>query len=238
MATHDGKKIIVLGAEKYPSNSYKSKSPDEGSVVERPKAKKVAVARRVKKPFLKRFSDTFLEGGTGKDVVDYIVHDVIIPASKSTVADLIEGAIDMVLFGEEGGRRGRRRGSGVVRDRGRSYVSYSDMYEGSTRTGRDGRPPVRRPHDVEPARATLDRRGVESISLGSRAEAELVLGELVEMMNEYQVVSLADLYEMVGFSSSFPDTKYGWYEFESVCRTERTRDGWALVLPRPVAIES
>lgn len=234
MATHDGKKIVVLGQEKYPSNSYKSKTPEEGGAAERPKAKRVAVARRVKKPFLKRFSDTFLEGGTGKDVMDYIIHDVVIPATKSTVADLVEGAIDMVLFGEEGGRRGRRR-SGVIRDRGRSYVSYADMYEGSTR---GGRPPVRRPHDVEPARAVIDRRGVESIILGSRAEAELVLGELVEMMNEYQVVSLADLYDMVGLSSEYTDTKYGWYEFESVCRTIRTREGWALDLPRPVTIES
>lgn len=225
-------RIIVLGEENYPPNSNRSKTANAGlDPNPRPRRAKIATAKRVKKPFIKRFSDTFVEGGTGSDVFKYILYDVIIPATKSTIADLVEGAIDMVLFGEEGGRRGGRR---VLRDKGRSYVSYSDMYDGSTR--RNGRPPVRRPHNVEPAVTSMNRHGVENLVLNSRAEAEIVLGEMLELVNEYGVVSLADLYDLVGLTSDFTDNRYGWNDLPN-CSVSRVRDGWALILPRPVVID-
>jgi hypothetical protein len=224
-------KIVVLNNEDYPSNSKRSKEAHPKPNPEpRPRRGQIASAKRIKKPLLKRFADTFLEGGTGHDIGNYIMHDVVIPAAKSTIADLVEGAIEMLLFNGEGGRsrHATRRG-------GRSYVAYNSMYAGSTRRD-DGRPPVRRPHNVERATTGMSRNGVESIVLPSRQEAEIVLGELIELLNEYQVVTLSDLYDLTGLASDFTDNKYGWFELPE-CSTMRVRDGWALVLPRPVIVD-
>lgn len=231
-------KIVVLSAEKFPSNSKKSKDPNATPNSDpRPRRPKIATAKRIKQPFYKRFANTFIEGETGHDVLNYITYDVVIPAAKSTLADLVEGAIDMVLFGgERGGGRGRNRN--IVRSGGRSYMPYNSMYEGSTRGRRDdGRSAAaRRPFDVEPGRTAISRRGVESIVLGSRNEAEIVLGELVELVSEFGVASLADLYDLCGLSSEFTDNKYGWTDLPT-CTTRRVREGWVLELPRPVIID-
>lgn len=224
MAVQDSEKII-LSREKYPGNSLKDR-PETEEDTPRVKRPKVASAKRVKKSFFKRFSDSFLEGETGHDVMTYVVHDVVIPATKSTIADLVEGAIEMMLFG------GDRRGRNVSRNRGRSYVSYNDMYD----RGRSGssRGSVRRPHNVEPASRV--RHDFSGVILTSRGEAEIVLTELVDLVTEYGVASVSDLYDLVGLQSEFTDNKYGWFDLDGIS-TARVRDGWALELPRPRVIE-
>lgn len=209
---------IILNAERFPSNSMKKKS---SVVKERPKSQRLATAKRIKKPFIKRFSDTFMDGGTGHDVVNYIIHDVVIPAAKTTIAELVEGAIEMVLFGGEG------RSRSAIRNKNRSYVSYSDMYDKRRRPGdraeRSGRS-VRGRHDFT------------EYVLESRQEAELVLTNLVETLADYNVVSVGDLYDMLGVSTDYTDNKYGWTELDNASCV-RVRNGYILELPRPKLID-
>ena len=226
-------KIVVLSSDKYPGNSDRSKNPNaKPNPNPRPRRGQIATAKRIKKPFFTRFAETFLEPGTGQDVSNYIIHDVVIPAAKSTIVDLVEGAIEMVLFGGEGGGRSRH----ASRQGSRSFVSYNSMYEGSTRRGVTGRPPVRRPFNVDRGVPAISRAGIESIVLGSRQEAETVLGEMIELLSEYGTVSVADLYDLTGLSSEFTDNKYGWTDLQP-CSTHRERNGWILELPRPVVLE-
>ena len=228
----DPEEKIVLNREAYPSNSNKSKQT--APQVNRPRKTQVATARKVKKPILKRFAEAFGgEGNSGNDVFDYIMYDVVIPAAKSTFADLVEGAIDMVLFG--GGNA--RTQNYTHRSRGRSYVSYSDMYSGSggqSRQRSQGRPDARRPYNVEPAH--VNKHDFTSIVLGSRAEAEAVLSEMVEMVVEYGVVSVSDFYDLTGMPIDYTDNKYGWFDLRNIS-TVRVRDGWTIDLPRPNLIE-
>lgn len=230
---HDGKveSLVLLNKNQLPGNSRKSKEgAKEGCKVDpnRPKPKPVVTATRVKKPFIKRFTSAFMDGSsTNNEVVNYIVHDVVIPAAKSTIADLVEGAIEMVLFGGEGGGRSRH----AVRSKGRSYVSYSDMYD-----NRRGRPNVaRRPHNVEPA-LVRTRHDFSDIILGSRQEGEIVLSEMVELLESYGVVTVSDFYDLVGLTSDYTDQKYGWFDLPNIS-TVRVRNGWALELPRPKIVE-
>ena len=172
MPRDDPNDKIVLSSEAYPTNSKKAK--DEKSEEDKPKLKQLAVAKRVKKPFLKRLVDSFKEeGGSGKEVGDYVLYDVIVPAAKATLADLVEGAMNMVLFGGE--TRGAR---GIRRDKGRSYVSYADMYD----RGVGVRHGARRPHNVEPA--LRSRHDFSGVIMGSRGEAEEVLSAMVELVTE------------------------------------------------------
>jgi hypothetical protein len=188
----------------------------------------VAVARRVKKSLWQRLKDSFKEGGAGADVGSYIVHDVVIPAAKSTIADLVEGAIEMILFGD-GARNPRIRRAG-----GKSYVSYADLYsKGAPAQGRRASM-SRRSHNVEPA--SMVRNDFSGVVLGSRDEAEIVLSQMIDLVDEYDVVSVRELYELVGLPTDFTDNKIGWFDLDGVV-TKRTRDGWAIELPRPRVID-
>jgi len=186
----DGEKKLIFNKEEYPSNSYKNRETRR----DRKKIERVATAKRVKKPFHKRFTHAFMDGGEpGGDVANYILYDVIIPAAKSTIADLVEGAIDMILFGGTA-----RRSPYVSRNRGRSYVSYNDAYSTRQR-GSHTSSRALRPHNVEPAR--VNRHDFTSIVFGSRGEAETVLGELAQLVADYGSASVADFYDLAGITS-------------------------------------
>jgi len=222
---------IILSSTEFPGNSRKKTTVEKAEAVPREKRTKVASARRVRRSLLKRVSRTFEEGEPGREVINYVLYDVVIPAAKSTLADLVEGTIEMVLFG------GDSRNPRVRRSGGRSYVSYADAYKaGGSRSPGGIRHGARRPHDVEPATRRRGRQDISDIVLGSRPEAEKVLEELAEIVQEYGVASVADLYDLVGLDSEYTDQKFGWLDLEGIS-TMRGRDGWELVLPNPRIID-
>ena len=55
-------------------------------------------------------------------------------------------------------------------------------------------------------------------------------------INQYQIVSVADLYDLAGITCrSYTANKYGWTDLRSA-KVVRTRDGYILQLPRTVQI--
>lgn len=195
----------------YPSNSNKEKAKKEQKNIEKVVTGEV---KQKKKPLSKKFAEAFLNTD-GKDVGGYILYDVLIPAAKNTITDMVSNGIEMLLYGEAKGSRTRR-------DKGKSYVSYSSYYD------RDKRE-TRRPNN----RAT---HNFDDIIIESRGEAEEVLSRLVDIVEEYGVASVADLYELVGLASSFTDNKYGWDNLGNAY-VSRTRDGYIVNLPRTIIID-
>lgn len=210
------RKDLVIKTEEFPSNSFKSKEGKK-KVIER-----VEITQKVKqkkKPLGRRLAETFFDDDT-KSVGQYIIWDVLIPAAKSTISDIVTGGIEMLLYGE--GRdvsRGRTK-----RDKGRSYVSYSNYYE------RDEREKRR-------ARAKKNRHEFDDILLfDSRRDAENVLSRLIDLLDEYDEVSVSDLYEMIGLESNYTDRDWGWTNLRG-SYVERTRDGYVINLPRTEALD-
>lgn len=140
---------------------------------------------------------------------DYILQDVIIPAIKRTIATSISNGIDMLLYGEV---RNPRTGAG--------RVSYSGYYSSIDRN-RNGR--------------SNNRFAEEDCIFETRGEAELVLTRLDEMIEQYDVASVADLKELSGLIPKHTDFDYGWTCLGSAS-TERTRDGYVIKMPpaRPI----
>lgn len=194
--------------EGYPTNSHKSKQAEEPKKVGKVIKGDVIVK---KKTFGKKVMDTFL-GENIDSVLSYIIYDILVPAAKGTISDMIKGSIDMMLFGETRGRRGDR-------DRGGSYVQYDRYYKDRDRE-RYGR-----------SRQNVARHNFDDIILDSRDEAEDVVSHLVELVDTYGVASVADLYDLVGISSNFTDNKYGWYNLGGA-DVRRVRDGYLINLPR------
>ena len=80
------------------------------------------------------------------------------------------------------------------------------------------------------------RLNFDDIILESRGEAEEVLSHLLELVENYGVASVADLYELVGITGSFTDNKYGWTNL-STASVSRVRDGYLLNLPNATPID-
>ena len=83
------------------------------------------------------------------------------------------------------------------------------------------------------ARATHD---FGEIIIPTRPEADAVLEGLFAILEEYDVVSVSDLYEMTGVTSHFTDRKWGWTDLRG-SDIHRIREGWLLDLPRPEVID-
>jgi len=210
--------------DEFPSNSHKHIK--DGEKTEPKKIERVIegeVVRR-KKSLGKRFKETFIEGAP-KDVWGYVFFDVLVPQSKDIVSDVISSFIERMIYGDShrGGRRSRSR-------HGSSYghVDYENRYSsGSSRRREESRGMSRK------GRATHD---FDEIILETRVEAEEVIDRLFNRIEEFGTVSVADLYDMVGITSSYIDLKWGWMDFRGA-RVNHIRGGYLLDLPKPEPID-
>ena len=207
-------KIKTLIKE-YPANSHKKKE----EVAPEKKVKKVISGEVVtkKKPLGKRISETLFDDST-TNVGAYIFHDVIVPATKNTIADMVKGGIEMLLYGEVRGNRTKREGS-------RSIVNYGVFSE---RPRRDERTPA--------ASRNRARLNFDDIVLATRGDAEEVLSNLVDLTVDYGQATVGDLYDLVGITAAFTDNNWGWISL-STATVARVREGYMLDLPKPIALE-
>lgn len=200
--------------EEYKSNSHRSKEGRTEALTDRKKVEKVVHGRVRTKPKsgASKITDVFISEDAA-NVKSYIVMDVLVPAVKKAISDIVRDGIDMILYGES---RGRKSSSAS------GYVSYRDYSRSDDRDRfRDSRSRSSYAHD--------------DIILDSRGEAEEVLTRMDELIDTYGNVSVADLYDLVGKSSEYTDNKYGWMNIRNA-EPIRVRDGYMLKLPKALPI--
>lgn len=107
-----------MDATEYPSNSKKAAAAP--AVQEERKNVKIVTGpvKVRKKSEVKKLADVFISEDAGK-VKNYIFMDVLIPAVKKAISDIIINGVDMILYGESGRSR---RSSRMERS---SYRDYS-----------------------------------------------------------------------------------------------------------------
>lgn len=172
------------------------------------------IRRRKKSPLSKLTSVLF--GEDAKQVIDYILHDVLIPAAKSTITDMVTGGIERLVYGDEGARSSRLR-----RDKGQSVVSYSSFYKD---------------RDRQTQRPKRRGRTIDDLIFDKREEADRILDNLLAILEEYECVSVADLYDAVGITSNdFTIQNYGWTNLRDAS-VDRIRGGFLLNLPETEAL--
>lgn len=207
-----------------PNNSDKVKRGERNVTEVRKKLAPVVKGKVIKqkKSMWRRFKESII-GDDTRSVGDYMIHDVLIPAFKSTLSDMVGGGIEMLLFGE---RRGRPN---TVRDRGRTYVSYGNYYRDRDRD-RD-----RDRHDnnyKSISKKSRVRHEFDDIVFETRAEAEDVLAHLVDLTIEYDRASVMDFYELSGIEFYETDDGYGWTNLRDAY-TDAIRNGFIICLPPP-----
>ena len=191
----------------FPSNKKKDKKK------ERPEKIVKGTVKRKKKPLGEKAAELFI-GEEFKNVVNYILYDIIIPEAKKAISDSVSDGIEMLLFGSK-----RNDKKEVGRSGYRSYTSYSNPSRRETR-------PI----------STRNRRRFDDIILESRDDAEHVIDEMLELIDIFGMVSVADLYDLVGISGDYTDNNYGWTTLRTA-NVRRVRSGYLIELPPPILID-
>ena len=197
--------------ENYPSNSHKAREEVAEKKVEKVVSGKTSTK---KKSVIRKLSDTFLSEDVG-NVKSYIFSEVLLPAAKKLVSDIVTNGIDMLLYGEIKNKKGNS-----------SKVSYSRYYDDRRDRSRDYRSPV--------VRNNFD---YDEIIFETRGDAEAVLDAMYDILNQYKVVSVAELYDLASITThNYTCNNYGWIDLRG-SSVVRVRDGYILKLPRALAID-
>lgn len=209
--------------EDYKPNSHKYKQEQQKAqttaVEERPKVNKVVTGKvkTKKKSEMAKFADIFISEDAS-NVKSYIFMDVLVPAIKKAISDIVTDGIDMILYGGTG--RSRKRSGGV----NATYVDYTNRYRSDDR---------RRDEDRYRSRSVYNFDDVEFEKI---SDAEDVLEGLDALIDNYGMARVSDLYDLVGMSCEYTANNYGWTSLGSA-RPERIRGGgYVLRLPKPMPI--
>lgn len=208
----------------YQSNSHKSKKDLE--IAAEKNIEKVVTGEVIerKKSLGYRFKNIFFSG-TLKDATKYVTADVIFPALRDLVYDIGNTTMKRMLWGDTS-PGGRRRHLEV-----RSRVQYNNpLIRTIDPRSRDAYLPDQPPHPYR-----LQRMDLNDIILQTKEEAELVIERLIDIVDKYQVASVADLYELIDLPSSHIHQKWGWSYIHNA-EVRQIREGYLLVLPEPEAI--
>lgn len=201
-------------AEEYKSNSHRSKEQGR-EPMETKKIEKVVTGavRQRKKSGLSKAGNIFMPGDVDS-VKSYILMDVLVPSIKRAISDIVCNGINMLLGEPTRGKGGNGIGA---------KVSYRQYY-------RD--PDERRDYARPRAQAQYS---YDDIIFDNRGDAEEVLYRMEELLERFDVVSVADLFDMAGISCNYTDNKYGWTDLHSA-HVERVRDGYIINLPRATSL--
>ena len=155
-------------------------------------------------------------GGDLKETAEHVRDDVAIPALKNFLYDSLSEGLQRLLWGET--RNDRRRNSTH-----RDYVGYS-------RRARE-----QRPTQQASARHSRVAQGFDDVVLATRTEAESVLSRMYDLIEHYNMVTVAEFYSLVGISAEFTDENWGWRDLRSA-NIQHIRDGFRINLPKPEEI--
>lgn len=194
------------------SNKYKREMEEK----EKKKIEKVVKGGVItKKPtFSKKFADVFLSEDADT-VKGYIIFDVLLPAIKNMVADMVTEGINVLLFGSRGAKRGvgqKTNYNSMSKESYKSNARYTESYK-------------------------QRKFNYDEIILESRGEAENVIDSLLEIISVYGQATVGDLYSLVDISSNdFMNEKWGWLDLKD-SGVRRVREGYLIVLPKTTYLE-
>lgn len=202
----------------YTPNSHKYKNEQKEALVEKKKVEKVISGTAKRKPDTARKLTNLFAPGDMTSIKDYLIMDVIVPATKKMISEIVRNGIDMLMYGESGRNKSYNGNS--------DKVSYRSYY-GSNDNSRNNNSSTR-------ARSVFD---YDNILIPTRQEAEEVIRRMDEIIEIYQMVSVADLYDLCGITdTNYMNAKYGWMNIRTA-EAVRVRDGYILKLPRAMPLD-
>lgn len=203
-------------------NDYTKPTGTPGTPASNPERKKVekvvsGTVKTKKKNGMTKFADVFIAEDIA-NVKSYLMGDVIIPTLKKALYDLITKGTGMFIYGDSRGSKTEPRTGDSV-----SYRNYSDYSRTSRPYASTARP--------------VGGYSYEDLVFESFDEADKVLSQLDAIMQEYHVVSVAELYESAGMAANYTDHYYGWTDIHTA-NIVPDKDGWVIRMPKATSIKN
>lgn len=174
-----------------------------------------ANAKRRKKSVGSRFKETFVQGDA-KSAAGAVASNVIVPMIRDLMYEAGQTMMQKMIFGETRSQR-HAPPSGMF-----GRVDYSGVSN-----------PTRASQAAAPSKPARARHSFDELVLDNRQGAEEVIDRMMDILSQWEVVSVADLYALVGFETNHTDFKWGWTDL-SGAGVDRTRNGgYLLNLPQP-----
>lgn len=202
--------------ENYQSNSHKSKQEAAKQETKNVQSVVSGTAKVKKKSELNKFVGNFVSEDATK-VGSYLFTDVIVPGIVKIITDSLKDGVDIIFKGASS--RGRNNSGSYPGN----YVSYNSYSNNNTqrRTTNTNTKPVHSPSEI---------------TLESRRDAEAVLNQMRDILQQYGAVTVADLYDSVNMTHSFTDVKYGWTDLRNA-DVARDSDGWYIKFPNAYPLD-
>lgn len=201
----------------YQGNSNKAKEPSEPTP-----EKKVEAVIEPGKAVIKerglgsRFHRIFL-GGDANTASSYVIAEVILPAFRTLVVDVVTQGIEKFVYGDS--RRPRSPSSAGPRIQYNKPVGVTQYAP--------GRPMI--------SQAPTDRwirptKSFDDVIVPTKDDADSVIDALIAIIDSYQVVTLAELHEILGMPTKHVDNKWGWSNLTAI-EANQVREGWKITFP-------
>lgn len=201
----------------YQPNSHKSKEEaktTEVTTTDKKRVEKVVSGKVKTRSNEKRKLANMFISEDATNVKSYIIFDVLIPTVKKTLYDIVTDSLDMILNGGTGGKK-HKSGNKI------SYRRYYDDKK-DDRGGSGYR--------------TISRFDYDDLIFDSRSECEAVREQMVDVIDTYGFVTVADMYDMADLTAPYTGSKYGWTNIRTA-ETVRVKDGYVLKLPKAMPID-
>lgn len=200
-----------------PSNSEYTKSQQAKTAKKEIQAVVASPVKKRKKSEARKVAEKFIVGDI-REIGAYIFTDVLVPALKKGVCDMVKSGVDMLMWGgatPDGNSNNRP-----------TYISYDKMNPSFNNTTRNYHSAYRNRNTVY---------DYEDVIFSTYGEAENVLNCMEELLDRYGVVSVGDMYDLCNVSSDWTDNKYGWTDLHGA-NIVRIRDGFVIHMPsaRPI----
>lgn len=169
-----------------------------------------------KKTTLKKVADIFFQKDIN-DVKSYLIMDVLIPEIRDALYSLVMNGLDMMLYD---GKRTRKSSSNTMR------VNYSAKYNNQTSI----------PEISNSSPRTKSGLNFDDVVFDDRMDAEEVLNQMLNIIEQYDSVSVADFCELAGIPGEYTDRKYGWTSLGAAEVKRISGGGYILKLPRVILL--
>lgn len=210
----------------YPDNSDASKV--EAPVPVRDDEPK-AILR--KKSAGKRIAESIIPKSDRKEIANYILLDVALPALKDTVSEMVINTVQMLLYPGESRSDYKKRRDGYHKSYGNSPNKYQ---QGSNKYRSDNS-------------SRRKRVNLDDVLFYTRKDARYAYGKLLDRIDEYGSAKVSDLFDEVNITLDWPADDVGWEELpdEPVIDIVRVRNEsgelerkYCLNLPNPYRLNS
>lgn len=182
-------------------------NPEKEEITKR----EAVVKGRERKPGLVSRAGTLFFGEDGfRGIADHLVHEVFIPSIQNTIADVATNAIQRAIFGDNYDYRRRSANdywygsrkyvdSRLSSSRGHGYVDYNKQYD---------KPRSHKSENLS--------NSVRMIEFDTANDANDVLAVMIDNVEQYGLVTVADFYELSDVASKFTDHQFGWTNLDDV----------------------